>query len=692
MMSEEDRKTRMRVGLIAAACALAAGLLAGPAATWLQGREFRPPADAVPDAVYLVAGQRAQDSRVEAVADYANALRARRPAAAVSILIGNDSMRRHWRRDEQRNLSIAEWAARRVCNRLQPAARFQCRIVPGEFWGTDAEMAALAEDLSRRPEVRSVALVTSAFHARRAVTRLKERAAAGLEIHALAAKGEWRDRAPWVVASELFKLARDGAGLSAAPLITREFYVRAARPVAPVAWACLALLTYVWLLYPPLLALLSRRAPAPAPEAGEPDVFVEVLIAAHNEESCIEERIRNLLELDFPVGRLRIHVGVDGATDRTASLARALGEQHPNVRIHDFPERRGKAAVLKRLAAEGGVQGSGLRVQRSEAGDRKSDAGRPALGGGERILVFTDANTRFRPDALAKLLRHFADPRVGGVCGRLVLKQQGETGNRKPETGNSKPAGQEERISTSDIRHSTFNIQHLLRTPEGLYWGLENWLKKRESRLDSCLGANGAIYAVREELFWADLPDNTVVEDFVIGMKVREQGRRLAYDPEAVAEEEAPAWQHEWRRRARIGAGDFQALWLCRRCLLPRFGLFAWMFGSHKVLRWFTPHLLLLAIGASWLRLATTFEAPASWAGLAAHGAYQAVVAGAPAILAGAAVGRLLALAGRRPPQLLSLCDHAVTMQAALLAGFLRFCCGGLRGYWERTPRHDARG
>ena len=93
--------------------------------------------------------------------------------------------------------------------------------------------------------------------------------------------------------------------------------------------------------------------------------------------------------------------------------------------------------------------------------------------------------------------------------------------------------------------------------------------KMRESALDSCLGANGAIFAIRKSC-WPVIPDNTFVDDFVIGMRVREQGVRLVYDREAMATEELPrSVGHEMTRRIRIGAGDLPALFLCWRSLLP---------------------------------------------------------------------------------------------------------------------------
>jgi cellulose synthase/poly-beta-1,6-N-acetylglucosamine synthase-like glycosyltransferase len=165
-----------------------------------------------------------------------------------------------------------------------------------------------------------------------------------------------------------------------------------------------------------------------------------------------------------------------------------------------------------------------------------------------------------------------------------------------------------------------------------------------------------------------------LVDDFVLGMKVREQGYRLVYEPRAVAEEELPDPAHEWRRRVRIGAGDYQALVFCRRCLLPRYGRFAWMFWSHKALRWFTPHVAVA--------LAVTLAVALGTTGLRDHTTTGLAVVAA-SLLAASAVGKVVPRSGRA----FRAAAHLVAMNAALLVGFLRFCRGGLGGTWERTPR-----
>src|SRR5881398_3253321 len=196
-------------------------------------------------------------------------------------------------------------------------------------------------------------------------------------------------------------------------------------------------------------------------------------------------------------------------------------------------ERSGKAGVLSRLVA---------------------------LSKGE-VLVMTDANTDFERDAIRRLVQPLRDDEVGLVCGRLRLHS---------------PAGAP--------------------VTESAYWKLESVLKLYESRRGCVMGANGGIYAVRRHLF-PPLPAGTVVDDFVAALRVLQSGYEVRYEPEAVAHEEAaPGHADEYRRRVRIAAGCFRALSHFRDLLSPRHGFTSFALWSHKVLRWFVPHAMVVAL------------------------------------------------------------------------------------------------
>ncbi len=221
---------------------------------------------------------------------------------------------------------------------------------------------------------------------------------------------------------------------------------------------------------------------------------------------------------------------------------------YPGVVVHHRPERRGKAAAFNR----------GVPLVRTP------------------LVVFTDANTMLNPEAIREIVRLFSDPSVGCVAGEKRVKEDG--------TGDA--AG-----------------------TEGVYWRYESALKSLDWRLYSTVGAAGELFAVRTELFEA-LPEDTLLDDFVLSMRIAAKGRRIAYCPEATATEGASAdMREEGKRKVRIAAGGLQAVGRLRSLLNPfRHGILTFQYVSHRVLRWtLTPlalvlllplNLLLVALGA----------------------------------------------------------------------------------------------
>jgi cellulose synthase/poly-beta-1,6-N-acetylglucosamine synthase-like glycosyltransferase len=380
-----------------------------------------------------------------------------------------------------------------------------------------------------------------------------------------------------------------------------------------IFWACLALVAYCYAGYPALIWLLARlrgrRPVASAPDENELP-FVSVLIAAYNEETEIAGRIENALAMDYPRDRLEIVVGSDGSTDGTSRIVSRYADR--GVRLLHHNERRGKASVLNHAF--------------------------PTLQG--QIVLLSDANTHTDPGAARALVRWFADPRVGAVCGRLVLTD--------PATG---------------------------RNADSLYWKYETFLKRCEGRLGALLGANGAIYAIRRELF-APIAPETIVDDFVIPLLATlRTGCTIVYDPEAVAHEETPAnLGSEFHRRSRIGAGGFQSLGQLWPLLDPRRGWIAFTFISHKVLRWLCPFFLVGLF--------------ASGAALAAAGIL--LYAGLWMAQVGFYVASLVAVSGpgaASAPKLVRVAAMFTLMNAALLVGFVRWVRGSQKATWKRTAR-----
>jgi len=416
----------------------------------------------------------------------------------------------------------------------------------------------------------------------------------------------------------------------------------------------LGVLGYTWIFYPGIMMLIGRRKAKPHVTPGRDETLpgVVVVFSAHNEEKVIGARISNLLALDYPRDRLQIHVGTDGCTDRTESIAQAWAETDPRIHVTSREQCAGKTSMLKLLESEARSRDSEFRL----------------LAPGSRLLVFTDANTLFEPDALRRLVVPFSDPKIGGVCGRLLLGYASGAVN-----GCSVPV-----IGTTKNKEPMTNNGAKGATDESTYWNLEALIKAGESRVDSCLGANGAIYAIRAELFPEGIPDNTIIDDFVIGMKVREQGFRMVYEPSALAHEDLPETVgDEWKRRVRIGSGAYQALSLCRACLSPGYGWFALMFWSHKVLRWLTPQL---SLGLMMIGLGLLGE----WAWRTEGWVVNLTAVG---VVLAFVLFMVLVETTERAGKLYDRLVYFAAMQAALFVGFLKFCRGNLKGTWERTGR-----
>ena len=305
--------------------------------------------------------------------------------------------------------------------------------------------------------------------------------------------------------------------------------------IAVTFWLCVGGVAYTYLGYPVAVWALAsafgkrRREPAPA-QGAEPSV--SLVIVAHNEEASIGGRLANALALDYPADRLDVVVASDGSTDRTSEIVASSSD--PRVRLVEFPSRRGKAAVLNDVL--------------------------PNLTAD--VVVLSDANTFMETTAVRRLVRWFADQRIGVVVGRLHAHRSG--------TGN--------------------NV-------DGLYWKYETFLKQMDARLNALLGANGAIYALRRRQF-IPIPGDTLVDDLVLPLLIRlNSGCDIVYDEAVVAFEETPPdLGSEFRRRRRIGAGGCQSLRVLWPLLSPTRGWIAFTFLSHKVLRWICPFLLLGAL------------------------------------------------------------------------------------------------
>ena len=375
-------------------------------------------------------------------------------------------------------------------------------------------------------------------------------------------------------------------------------------------WVSMGLFLYPLTLYPVVIFILSRLFPNPVTK-GLPDPlpFVTVVIPAHNEEKVVAEKIKNTLALDYPMDRLEILLASDGSTDNTAEIARKT--VHPSFHFLDFTIRRGKLPVLI----------DALSRSRGE------------------LVVLTDTSAILAPDALRRAVENFADPTVGCVAGRYRIEKE-----MTPEI---------------DARGES----------ERGYFEFEIFQRICESLFHSTLGAHGAFYVLRKNLFPA-VPPGTINDDFVIPMLILASGYRTVYEERAVAfEVHLATVRSEFKRRIRISHGNFQQIAL----LIPALGLrdlrALFVFVSHKVIRAFQPLTLLgVLLGAAFLH------------GIFYRGFFLLQVF----FYAAGLLGVLLP----KPGRLLALPLYFVAGNAAIVMGFFRQLRSGRRPtklHWEKS-------
>jgi cellulose synthase/poly-beta-1,6-N-acetylglucosamine synthase-like glycosyltransferase len=389
-------------------------------------------------------------------------------------------------------------------------------------------------------------------------------------------------------------------------------------------WLALFALLHTYLFYPIWLQLKGERLePYLPPDVPEEDLpLVSILMSVYNEETVLEEKLESLLGLNYPSDKLRIWIGSDASSDQTNDLLKKWQPRLPGLTIQLFSERRGKPSVINDLA-----------LAAAQYWPIHSD----------HLFLLTDANVMLEPSTLYRLARHFQDPKIGLVDAHMV-----NTGVQS--------AG----ISRSEQTYISREVQ--VKHWEGRLWG-------------TMIGPFGGCFLLRSSLFSA-VPANYLVDDFYMAMRVFEQGGKAINDLEAYCYEQVPQEiQIEFRRKARISAGNFQNLATFRSLWWPPTGNLGFAFFSHKVLRWLGPFFLLVCLLASGLL--------ASMGNLFFQGMFllQAVL-----ILGIPILDRLFQLLGVHALLLRGI-RYFVMMNLALLVGFFRFLRGIRKGTWEPTKR-----
>jgi cellulose synthase/poly-beta-1,6-N-acetylglucosamine synthase-like glycosyltransferase len=375
-----------------------------------------------------------------------------------------------------------------------------------------------------------------------------------------------------------------------------------------ICWTAFGLAIWHFFGYPIVLMLLAASRGRAPIASAGGGERVALVIAAFNEERVIAAKIENALSLDHDPGKYQVVVVADGSSDRTAEIAR--GFQDPRVICLHEPERRGKSHALNRAVAASDVD----------------------------VLVLSDANNFYSRNALRALVARLREPGVGGA------------------TGAKKIIESRERAASGG---------------DGLYWRYESKIKLAESRLGGTVTADGEIFALRRADFHP-IPSSVINDDMYLTFRLVDAGKRVVYEPAAVAVEEASITiREDFNTKVRMIAGGMQSLRSEWRTVFGS-GWFSLKFASHKLLRWLMPLVLITLLATSGL--------------LSGRPLYGALFLAQVLFYLLAALGWLLNSRNSRPV-FAYVPFYFVAMNFAAAGGLWRFLRGRHSVLWSKAAR-----
>ena len=296
-----------------------------------------------------------------------------------------------------------------------------------------------------------------------------------------------------------------------------------------------------YLFYPLALYFWTKNHSHPSKKATQYIPDVTIILTVYNESKNIIARLKNLCSQQYPNNKLQIIIISDGSTDNSPVLASNFIKQPHNIKIqlHHYSENKGKAYAVN------------LGISKAST----------------EIIVLADARQQFAPDCISQLVNNFIDETVACVSGQLRFKS---------------------------------NNSHIAQSM-GAYWRYETWIRATESKIDSVIGVTGSVYALRKTQY-RPIPNNTLLDDVLIPMKIIKQGYRVIYEPLALAfDNPSHNSKQEWHRKVRTLAGNWQLLNLDYRLFLPQRNRVFLQFLFHKISRLLVPFFLILILLSSYL-------------------------------------------------------------------------------------------
>lgn len=299
------------------------------------------------------------------------------------------------------------------------------------------------------------------------------------------------------------------------------------------------LIAYTYVIFPQWMISISGKAFKISKENQFLNKKIAVLIAAYNEEDVIEQKIRTTFLTKYPHANIECWIGTDKCSDKTDKIIKSLQSEFPQLKHIPFTERTGKPQIINQLFE--------MQKQSFNA----------------ELLILTDADTLFDENTIINIIAPFQNAKIGGVQSVFEVYTASEKG-----------------VSAQEIKYNQREVK----------------IKQGEGVLGAVIGASGACYAIRSELYMP-VPKGFLVDDFFLFLQVLNKGYQTVFANNAIARIEISGDSSiEFKRKIRISVGNFQNLFYFTKFLNPFANKSAFIYWSHKVLRWLTPFFMLTAL------------------------------------------------------------------------------------------------
>ncbi|MBN2664099.1 MAG: glycosyltransferase [Bacteroidales bacterium] len=305
-----------------------------------------------------------------------------------------------------------------------------------------------------------------------------------------------------------------------------------------IFWVSIFLILHSYVFFPAILNFLGKGKKENFDKFSAEDELpnVSIIMAAYNEQDVIEKKIRSVFDTQYPLDKIEFIIGSDNSSDSTNNIIKNLQEEYKNLFLVEFKERNGKIKIINKITEQS-----------------KS-----------KIIISTDAKVFFLPDTIFHLVEYFKTPEISIVGGILINEHKSAKGI----------AQQEDIFMNREMKIKYF---------EGLIW-------------HKVIGVYGALYAIRAEKL-IKVPENLLVDDFYITMKIIEKNGKVIFNKQAKAKENLPIeLSEEFKRKVRIATGNFQNLRIFSKLILKPFSSSGFSFISHKVIRWTAPFIFIFAL------------------------------------------------------------------------------------------------